>query len=163
MVAKESQTMTLYYFTKRQYALESLRDKRVKIARFNELNDPFDFVGIATINATDLETVRDVRAKLDKEKGLLCMSTTWQQPLLWGHYADSHKGMCLGFEVPTKLWKALTYRKSRPTLKEYGKKRVSQLSATELRGGSVCLNSFGRFAKWISASIMPPPSLVPAR
>ena len=33
----------------------------------------------------------------------------------------------------------------------------------EARGGSVCLNSFGRFAKWISASIMPPPSLVSAR
>jgi hypothetical protein len=31
------------------------------------------------------------------------------------------------------------------------------------RGGSVCLNSFGRFVKWISASIMPPPSLVSAR
>src|SRR3989338_1772942 len=31
------------------------------------------------------------------------------------------------------------------------------------RGGSVCLNSFGRFAKWISASIMPPPSMVSAR
>lgn len=31
------------------------------------------------------------------------------------------------------------------------------------RSGSVCLNSFGRFVKWISASIMPPPSLVPAR
>ena len=31
------------------------------------------------------------------------------------------------------------------------------------RGGSVRLNSFGRFVKWISASIMPPPSLVPAR
>ncbi len=31
------------------------------------------------------------------------------------------------------------------------------------RAGSVCLNSFGRFAKWISASITPPPSLVPAR
>lgn len=30
------------------------------------------------------------------------------------------------------------------------------------RGGSVCLNSFGGFAKWISTSIMPPPSLVPA-
>jgi hypothetical protein len=33
----------------------------------------------------------------------------------------------------------------------------------DIRGGSVCLNSFGRFAKWISASIMPPPSLVSAR
>jgi hypothetical protein len=32
-----------------------------------------------------------------------------------------------------------------------------------MRGGSVCLNSFGRFSKWISASIMPPPSLMPAR
>ncbi|QIO56815.1 SDR family NAD(P)-dependent oxidoreductase [Rhizobium leguminosarum bv. trifolii] len=31
------------------------------------------------------------------------------------------------------------------------------------RGGSVCLNSFGRFAKWISASIMLPPSSVSAR
>ena len=31
------------------------------------------------------------------------------------------------------------------------------------RGGSVCLNSFGRFTKWISASIMQPPSLMPAR
>ncbi|HBF29353.1 MAG TPA: LysR family transcriptional regulator, partial [Rhizobium sp.] len=30
-------------------------------------------------------------------------------------------------------------------------------------GGSVCLSSSGRFAKWISASIMLPPSLVPAR
>ncbi|TPF75579.1 hypothetical protein FHY56_10030, partial [Brucella gallinifaecis] len=31
-------------------------------------------------------------------------------------------------------------------------------AGTVLRGGSVCLNSFGRFVKWISAAIMPPPS-----
>jgi len=43
--------------------------------------------------------------------------------------------------------------------------RLSSLRrvATIERGGSVCLNSFGRFVKWISASIMLPPSLVPAR
>ena len=39
----------------------------------------------------------------------------------------------------------------------------NNLVVPENRGGSVCLNSFGRFAKWISASIMPPPSLVSAR
>ncbi|RWX16419.1 hypothetical protein EHH54_37285 [Rhizobium leguminosarum] len=33
------------------------------------------------------------------------------------------------------------------------------VAGVESRAGSVCLNSFGRFAKWISASIMPPPSL----
>jgi hypothetical protein len=32
-----------------------------------------------------------------------------------------------------------------------------------IKAGSVCLNSFVRLAKWISASIMPPPSSVPAR
>ena len=37
------------------------------------------------------------------------------------------------------------------------------LAVAIVRGGSVCLNSLRRFAKWISASIMPPPSLVPAR
>lgn len=31
------------------------------------------------------------------------------------------------------------------------------------RGGSVCLDSFGRLVKWISASVMPPPSSVPVR
>lgn len=42
----------------------------------------------------------------------------------------------------------------------YSRKQVSQIVD---RGGSACLNSFGRFVKWISAAIMPPPSLVPAR
>ena len=38
-----------------------------------------------------------------------------------------------------------------------------QYIALEGRAGSVCLNSFGLFTKWISASIMLPPSLAPAR
>lgn len=33
-----------------------------------------------------------------------------------------------------------------------------QGNSFSIRGGSVCLNSLGRFAKWISASIMLPPS-----
>ncbi|MGO7669900.1 hypothetical protein ACC685_07740, partial [Rhizobium ruizarguesonis] len=35
---------------------------------------------------------------------------------------------------------------------------LARIAIDEDRGGSVCLNSFGRFAKWISASIMLPPS-----
>lgn len=41
--------------------------------------------------------------------------------------------------------------------------KVNYDAACYQRGGSVCLNSFGLFVKWISASIMLPPSLVPAR
>jgi len=31
--------------------------------------------------------------------GLLCFSKHWWNPLLWSHYADRHKGICLGFDV----------------------------------------------------------------
>jgi hypothetical protein len=30
---------------------------------------------------------------------LLCFSKNWQNPVLWGHYADNHKGICLGFDI----------------------------------------------------------------
>src|SRR5690606_32764592 len=33
----------------------------------------------------------------------------------------------------------------------------------DVRGGSVCLNSFWRFVKWITASIMPSPTFASAR
>ncbi|MGG7579733.1 DUF2971 domain-containing protein [Rhizobium sp. Nf11,1] len=131
-MSKQSKTMMLYYFTKEQYALESLRDRRIKVARFRELNDPFDFIGIATVNADDLKTVKQVREKLDESTGLLCMSKSWQQPLLWGHYADSHKGICLGFEVKKSNWKKVNYRTSRPRLSSYDKKRVAELTEQEL-------------------------------
>lgn len=50
----------------------------------------------------------------------------------------------------------------RPAFFHAGQCQESQSSGSALRDGSVCLNSFGRFVKWISASIMLPPSLVPA-
>lgn len=32
--------------------------------------------------------------------GLLSFSCSWQNPLLWSHYCENHKGICLGFDVP---------------------------------------------------------------
>ena len=31
---------------------------------------------------------------------MLCFSFKWSNPVLWAHYADKHKGICLGFDVP---------------------------------------------------------------
>jgi hypothetical protein len=42
-------------------------------------------------------------------------------------------------------------------------KTLESHTTADERAGSVFLNSSGRFVKWIFASIMPPPSLVPAR
>ncbi|RDL50218.1 hypothetical protein BLJAPNOD_01338 [Ensifer sp. M14] len=41
--------------------------------------------------------------------GILCLSSNWCEPLPWGHYADKHRGMCLGFDVSEESWKAVKY------------------------------------------------------
>ena len=30
----------------------------------------------------------------------LCFSADWCNPVIWAHYSDKHRGLCLGFEVP---------------------------------------------------------------
>lgn len=122
----------LYYFTSQQYALESLRDKRIKVARFSELNDPFDFLGLAAdlpSQRSDLNKLRDIT---DKKFGIICMSATWQEPLLWGHYADKHKGICIEFEVDGEKWQKIRYRAERPKISDYGVDRISALSMDQL-------------------------------
>jgi len=41
----------------------------------------------------------EVRKKISSKYGLLCFSRTWEEPLLWSHYADKHKGIAIGFEI----------------------------------------------------------------
>jgi len=40
--------MRLYHFLNAEYGLLDIRHRRLKIARINELNDPFEFLGVAT-------------------------------------------------------------------------------------------------------------------
>jgi hypothetical protein len=45
---------------------------------------------------------------------LLCFSRTWSNPLMWAHYADQHRGLCLGFEIlDDKFPQEIVYTKSR--------------------------------------------------
>ncbi len=32
----------------------------------------------------------------------MCFSRNWDNLLLWSHYGDSHKGVCLGFDIPER-------------------------------------------------------------
>jgi hypothetical protein len=36
--------------------------------------------------------------RLDKLTGVLSLSTEWNSILMWGHYSNSHKGFCIGFD-----------------------------------------------------------------
>jgi len=78
-----------------------------------ELNDPFEFL---SLEMSDKELRRDVnQAKVEYSKmiGLLCFSKIWSNPVQWSHYADGHKGVCLGFDIPDNILKNVTYTSKR--------------------------------------------------
>jgi len=54
---------------------------------------------------------RATKEQINENKGLICFSKSWSNPLMWGHYAEKHAGMCLGFDVPDKLLAPVIYAK----------------------------------------------------
>lgn len=91
--------MRLYYFTGAQFAISAIALRRLKVSRFGDLNDPFELLAV-DIGERDLRApIRAARDRLNEGAGLLCFSRSWRNPLLWGHYAEKHTGICLGFDV----------------------------------------------------------------
>jgi hypothetical protein len=86
-----------YNFLNRDYALKAICNKRLKVARISELNDPYELNALASTNADLIAAVDRAKAQLDGTRGLLCFSRDWCDPVIWSHYADRHRGICLGF------------------------------------------------------------------
>jgi hypothetical protein len=36
--------------------------------------------------------------KINNTLGILSLSESWNNPLMWSHYTDSHQGLCIGFD-----------------------------------------------------------------
>lgn len=107
--------MRVYHFLNKEFGLKNLRERRLKIARIMELNDPFEFLGADLSDHDKRNALRQTKAQMSVGHGLLCFSRSWHNPVLWGHYADKHRGMCLGFDIPTDLLRQICYVKSRLT------------------------------------------------
>jgi len=37
------------------------------------------------------------------EKGVVSLSERWQSPLMWSHYGDQHRGLCVGYSIPANV------------------------------------------------------------
>jgi hypothetical protein len=94
--------MRVYHFVNAKYGLENIRRRRLKIATINELNDPFELFGVDLSEPSLRDAFKVMKNELSKKRGLLCFSRSWHNPVQWSHYADTHKGICLGFDVPDK-------------------------------------------------------------
>jgi hypothetical protein len=103
--------MRVYYFTGALFALSNVSLRRVKVSRFEDLNDPFELLGVDRGNKVRRAAFLEKKKEINGEKGLICFSKSWENPLLWGHYAERHTGVCMGFDVPDHLLGEVIYAK----------------------------------------------------
>lgn len=107
-----------YKFLPSKYALDAITNDRLTISEIDKLNDPFELLpykpeSAARTRLRDITTVKTygdldggicssyaIKRFLSQEYGILCFCKTFTDPVIWAHYAESHSGICLGFDVP---------------------------------------------------------------
>jgi Protein of unknown function (DUF2971) len=105
--------MRAYKFLDEKFGIKSLQEKRLKISVLDDLNDPFELLPYEMTDRNRRVALNATRRQMASNRGLLCFSATWKDPVLWAHYADKHKGLCLAFDVPQEKCRAVTYEKRR--------------------------------------------------
>jgi hypothetical protein len=101
-----------------RHLIDSLVNPSLYFAKPNSLNDPFDcridlqnsFARAASSTTGDrkkwLSQFLDVQPFFENWKivmdglGVCCFSSTAVDTLLWAHYADNHRGVCLEYRLP---------------------------------------------------------------
>ncbi len=106
-------TIRLYNLNKTEHALNNIENSRLKVSTFQDLNDPFELLAANFKEYSARLLVRNWKDRTSQETGLLCFSADWGEPVMWSHYADRHRGICLGFNVRRDLVKKVSYRADR--------------------------------------------------
>ena len=102
-----------YHFMGAERALQAIERRRLKISNLADTNDPYECLSFCLRNQEQerevlsfqniQETQRQIYHPHRIEKvglfGIICFSELSNNPLLWGHYADKCKGVCLGFDI----------------------------------------------------------------
>jgi hypothetical protein len=90
----------VYKFTSAEHGIGSLQNRRLKLSTINDLNDPYDLCALDLTDPAISKAMDALIIHFKKTKAILCFSRNWDNLLLWSHYGDSHKGICLGFDIP---------------------------------------------------------------
>ena len=102
--------MRAYKFLNQKYGLKSLYERRLRRTRINELNDPFELRPYDLTNANNRWAFFATRDYIAQRFGLLCFSSEWSDSVIWAHYSDKHRGLCLGFEIPSDVERPKTQK-----------------------------------------------------
>ncbi|BCO32602.1 hypothetical protein TspCOW1_27050 [Thiohalobacter sp. COW1] len=105
--------MRVYHLLSAQFGITNIALSRIKISRYDDLNDPFELLA-GELSEKELRgAVSAMKKDFNETKGLICFSKNWENPVLWSHYADKHHGMALGFDIPDKYASEVHYSPDR--------------------------------------------------
>ncbi|MCX6543487.1 MAG: DUF2971 domain-containing protein [Acidobacteria bacterium] len=99
----------LYKFLEAKWALDDICRRRIKISQLADMNDPMELMSVQVKNAADQPDLDACVAQMNERFGALCFCRSWNNALLWAHYADKHRGICLGFDVTRRHAKRVNY------------------------------------------------------
>lgn len=105
--------MKVFHFLNAKWGLEAITRRRLKISRISSLNDPFEFLSLDCREKEFRHSLMKSINDIDLKFGLICFSANNSNPVQWSHYADRHKGICLGFEVPKDALDEVEYVEER--------------------------------------------------
>lgn len=66
----------------------------------------------------DVLPMRRTEKTLD-QVGVLCLASRWNNSLMWSHYGDHHRGICVGFNSKTDIFRTVdkvTYQENLPII-----------------------------------------------
>lgn len=112
--------MRVYHFLPARHAVEDIEKRRLKIAQLDDLNDPFELISLELSDRAFRKVYRSFIKDMAQRFGVICFSKNWRNPVLWSHYADKHRGVCLGFDVSDQFLMKVTYAGERLSKKIRG-------------------------------------------
>lgn len=101
--------MLVYHFLDEKYGLQNLTNHRLKISLFDSVNDPFELYCHSLGDAVLRKRMGEFKKTTAAGKGMICFSRSMSSPVQWAHYANRHKGICLGLEIPSRFLQPVNY------------------------------------------------------
>lgn len=87
--------MLYKYMSFNNNSIRSLANKKLWTANPREFNDPFE----ALLNIDlKIEKLQKILEDYINKTTICCFSKNYNNILMWSHYADSHKGFCIGID-----------------------------------------------------------------
>ncbi|GHE05432.1 hypothetical protein U879_03935 [Defluviimonas sp. 20V17] len=111
--------MRVYKFYRADYARQAILKQRLKLTTLNDVNDPFELRAVSSGDQRIRLELERWRQEKSRELAFISFSRGRKNPVVWSHYADNYRGVCLGFQVDDKYLAEIEYTQSRLMFPRY--------------------------------------------